>query len=128
MYASIITYRDGSVDCEFLDSEPTDSFIEGVEQAAAEDGNIARFTIREGNVNGGDSVTVHDAFYPPKEDPVDVIMRQYGMTRKEARLVHIVQTHGVGDPVWRRKLESGGYSLVDIVRVLAPHVIVREQS
>lgn len=56
IYASIVAHSDG-IDCEFLTECPTDSFVNGLNESLFQ-GNIFGFEIREGNVNGGDSITV----------------------------------------------------------------------
>lgn len=61
IWASRVINSNGTEDMEFLDSEPTDSFIDGLFDAYR-DGRIQGFIIREGNVNGGDSVVTFSSF------------------------------------------------------------------
>jgi hypothetical protein len=45
---------------EFLDSEPTESFYQGLWESLNA-GDIQFFCIREGNINGGDSVIIYQS-------------------------------------------------------------------
>lgn len=58
IYISIVVNADGQIDCEVLDSEPTESFRDGL-YALLDNGDIENFEIREGNLNGGDSVILY---------------------------------------------------------------------
>lgn len=54
IWISIIRNSDGSTDCELLDSEPTESFRDGLWDAIR-DGLVEYWEIRAGYLNGGDS-------------------------------------------------------------------------
>lgn len=61
IFCSRVINSDGSEDMEFLSSAPTKSFYEGLYEALHE-GRIQGFVIREGNLNGGDSLVIHNSF------------------------------------------------------------------
>lgn len=54
IWISIVVNADGQIDAELLDSEPTESFREGLD-SFYENGDIVHWEIRLGSVNGGDS-------------------------------------------------------------------------
>jgi hypothetical protein len=60
IYCSRVVNSDGTEDMEFLDSEPTESFIEGLWECIGH-GTVQFFCIREGNVNGGDSIILYSS-------------------------------------------------------------------
>lgn len=64
VWVSIVTYADDSADVEMLDAEPGESFRSGLREAV-DSGRVARYVIREGDLNGGDSAVV-DSY--PTED------------------------------------------------------------
>lgn len=55
IWASRVVNANGIEDMEFFDSEPADSLIDELFDAFV-NGDIKEFTIREGNINGGDSI------------------------------------------------------------------------
>jgi hypothetical protein len=57
VWISIVSRNDGEMDVEVLDSQPTESFIDGLTEVFLA-GEINGFQIREGNINGGDSIVI----------------------------------------------------------------------
>jgi hypothetical protein len=60
IWASIVVNSDGKTDCEFLDSEPTESFRDDLWDGIKE-GTILRWEIRMGYLNGGDSLVEYSS-------------------------------------------------------------------
>lgn len=60
IYAIRVINANGTEDMEFLDKAPADSLIDGLFEGIR-GGEIQFFSIREGNVNGGDSVVIHQS-------------------------------------------------------------------
>jgi hypothetical protein len=54
IWISIVEHESGMRDVEILDSEPTDSFLDGLFELHSR-GEISGFEIRMGFLNGGDS-------------------------------------------------------------------------
>jgi hypothetical protein len=62
IYCCMICYSDGTIDMEFLDSEPTESFRDGLDSSLfLAEGDIEYWEIREGNLNGGDSLVIYQS-------------------------------------------------------------------
>lgn len=57
IYLCIVINANGSIDAEMLDNAPTQGFIESLSESLMM-GDIARFEIRQGNINGGDSALI----------------------------------------------------------------------
>lgn len=61
IFCSRVINSDGSEDMEFLDRMPTQSFHDGLQECIA-NGDIQGYVIREGNLNGGDSIIIYSSF------------------------------------------------------------------
>lgn len=60
VWVSIVRHVDGTEDVEILDRAPAESFTAQLRDAIGA-GRVASFTIRAGNVNGGDSAIIVDS-------------------------------------------------------------------